>query len=123
MSCINPTKSLSRSDKRKAPPTSSVGFTMDCPKVTETPSVFIEDCDQSQDPEKITRKAKAKRIPVPESASDEDLDSSSEDDEQSFREHIRAMMHTHGLELTKMLFQLEVAKCKKPKTEPVANKK
>lgn len=36
--------------------------------------------------------------------------------EESFREHVADMINEHGLELTKMLFQLEVMKCKKQKT-------
>lgn len=117
MSCVSANLISARREKRKAASTYSVGAAVDTTKKQQKIFSALEDCDQSQDPEKVTSTAKVEQLSSLEESYSSSLDDSAEDSEHAYREHTRIMIHLHGLEFTKMLFNLEVAKCKKPKVE------
>lgn len=117
MSCVSANLISARREKRKAASTYSVGPAVDTSKKREKIFSALEDGDQSQDSEALASKGKAEQLSSLEESDTASLEDSAEDSEHAYREHTRIMIHLHGLEFTKMLFNLEVAKCKKPKVE------
>lgn len=101
-----------RRRKSQKPPTSFAQPVQVTP--AKAKDCFLEDCDQSQNPEEPSCETKVTEVSSDEA---ESLASASEGSEEEYRGHTAHMITEYGLEFTKAIFNLEVMKCKKPKTE------